>query len=396
MKNRFGLVVVLLLLVFVSQPSAQEADSWQSLFNGKNLDGWTPRGKTTWEVKDGVMIGTGGVGHIYADPVVTDCEVKGLFRVSENGNSGLYFRCNPPDDNPDGYPRGFEAQIDNHAKAHTGWLWKPGTPTGEAASLITSDNEWFAMRVQVIGDRIKIWVNDILMVDYNDEEYKKGYIAIQGHNPGMTIEAKELYYKDLSEKMSFGTYYEQKKTLFESLPNTKDEIIFLGNSITDGCEWSELFGDLRIKNRGISGDITDGVLNRLEEVTDGKPAKVFIMIGVNDLARGKSVDYITRNYRTILERIQKDSPKTKIFIESVLPVNPASGRFSNHANKSEEIVLLNKWLEKLAQEFNATYIDLHKHFIDKDGYLDSKYSNEGLHLTAPGYLLWKSLVGKYI
>ncbi|QKZ15828.1 hypothetical protein HU175_19850 [Spirosoma sp. KUDC1026] len=80
------------------------------------------------------------------------------------------------------------------------------------------------------------------------------------------------------------TSYEQKRTLFESLPNTKKEIIFLGNSISDFGEWAELFDDPHVKNRGISGDLSFGVLARLGEVTASKPAKIFLLIGINDLA----------------------------------------------------------------------------------------------------------------
>ena len=180
-------------------PSAVQPE-WISLFNGENLDGWFVRGKATWEVKDSVLVGHGGMGHIYAEPILSDLEVKGMFRISEGGNSGLYVRCNQPKDNPDGFPRGYEAQIDNHSDAFTGWLWKPGTPTGEAKELITNDNEWFAMRVKAVGDHIQIWVNDQLVTDHHDSEYTTGHIAIQGHNEEQTVEAKELYYRDLGQK----------------------------------------------------------------------------------------------------------------------------------------------------------------------------------------------------
>ncbi len=176
------------------------AKGWISLFNGKNLDGWFIRGKAQWVVQDGILTGIDGMGHIYAEPVLTDCEIRGMFRVSENGNSGLYFRCNPPEDNPDGYPRGFEAQINNHGDAFTGWLWKPGTPTGEAKRLVTRDDKWFSMHVKAVGDFIQIWVNGQLMTEYNDAEYTKGHFSIQGHNPGMKIDARDLFYRDLSEK----------------------------------------------------------------------------------------------------------------------------------------------------------------------------------------------------
>ncbi len=173
---------------------------WISFFNGKDLSGLDVRGKAVWTVENGILKGDGGMGHIYGGPVLSDLEVKGTFRISENGNSGLYFRANPPQDNPDGYPRGYEAQIDNHSDAYTGWIWKPGTPSGKAKALVTKDNEWFTMKVMVVGDKIRVWVNGELLSELKDSEYTKGRFAIQGHNPGQIIEAKDLYYRVLSKK----------------------------------------------------------------------------------------------------------------------------------------------------------------------------------------------------
>ncbi|MBX3177468.1 MAG: DUF1080 domain-containing protein [Candidatus Hydrogenedentes bacterium] len=181
--------------------AAPEAE-WVSLFDGETLNGWTQRGAATWQVVDGVMTGTspGGQGHIYADPILKDLEVKGKFRISDQGggaNSGLYFRANPPEDNIDGYPRGYEAQICHNQDAYTGWLWKPGAPTGEATKLLTKDDEWFDMRVKAVGPLLQIWVNEELVMTYDDAEYTEGHFAIQCHNEGMTIEAKDLFYRDL-------------------------------------------------------------------------------------------------------------------------------------------------------------------------------------------------------
>ncbi|MDZ7606169.1 MAG: DUF1080 domain-containing protein [Cyclobacteriaceae bacterium] len=197
----YSLIVILVIASLLTGLTLK--NGWKSMFNGKNLDGWTIRGKAEWKVENGVLIGNGANGHIYASPELTDLEVKGTFRITDQGggsNSGFYFRCNPPADNPDGYPRGYEAQICHNQDAYTGWLWKPGTPTGKANKLITKDREWFTMRVKAVGSEINIWINDELVMTYEDNEYKKGYFAIQCHNPGMTIEAKELYYKDLSGK----------------------------------------------------------------------------------------------------------------------------------------------------------------------------------------------------
>jgi hypothetical protein len=201
MKREFFFLT--LIVVYVLLGGCSSEPRWQSLFNGKNLDGWTVRGKATWKVTNGVLNGEGENGHIYAAPELTDLEVKGKFRITSTGkdaNSGLYFRANPPEDNPDGYPRGYEAQICNSQEAHTGWLWKPGTPTGKATASLTKDGEWFDYRVKMVGSHIEFWINEQPVMTYDDDEYKKGYFAIQCHNPGMVIEAKDLYYRDLSKK----------------------------------------------------------------------------------------------------------------------------------------------------------------------------------------------------
>jgi len=109
---------------------------------------------------------------------------------------------------------------------------------------------------------------------------------------------------------SFPTFYQQRSSLFRVLPVTKNDIIFLGNSITNGNEWSELFGDQTIKNRGISGDVTAGVLNRLDEVTSRNPSKIFLLIGVNDLAAGRAPDSVAKNIFLIADRVHLESPGT--------------------------------------------------------------------------------------
>src|SRR5688500_7347332 len=76
----------------------------------------------------------------------------------------------------------------------------------------------------------------------------------------------------------FSTYYHQRVTHFKRLTDTRGDMVFIGNSITDGAEWSELFNDLDIKNRGISGDVSAGVLHRLKEEAQRKPAKVFLLL----------------------------------------------------------------------------------------------------------------------
>lgn len=200
MKNRFASLLMVGLLLIAGNCEAQK---WISLFNGKDLSGWTPHGKATWSVENGALVGVGGMGHIYTDVECTDFEVKGMFRITADAgsksNSGFYFRCNTPAKNIDGFPEGYEAQICHNQDAYTGWLWKPGTPTGKATELLTKDGEWFTYHIKMVGEHIEFWINEKSVMTYDDKEYKKGHFAIQGHNPGMKIEAKEMFYREVKK-----------------------------------------------------------------------------------------------------------------------------------------------------------------------------------------------------
>lgn len=194
----------------------------------------------------------------------------------------------------------------------------------------------------------------------------------------------------------FSTYYLQRVSHFKTLPKTKGDIIFLGNSITDGAEWSELFNDNKIKNRGISGDITAGVINRLDEIIKSKPAKIFLLIGTNDLARGISSDSIAKNIFIITSYIHQQTPSTKLYVQSILPVNDVYGKFPTHTNKGQQIKDLNEQLKGNANRNNYTYIDLNTFFSDENGNLKAGLTNDGLHLLGTGYALWKHLIYSYV
>ncbi|MES2331545.1 MAG: GDSL-type esterase/lipase family protein [Bacteroidota bacterium] len=179
---------------------------------------------------------------------------------------------------------------------------------------------------------------------------------------------------------------------FISYQHSSKDIVFLGNSITANVEWRELLGMENIKNRGISGDISYGILERLDEVINGKPAKVFILIGINDISRNVPDDRILDNYRKIITRIQAGSPATKIYFHTLMPVNNEFTQFKNHYNKDEHIAYVNSGLKKIAEETKITLINLHPVLMDANGKLDKKYTIDGLHINADGYKLWAALL----
>ena len=188
------------------------------------------------------------------------------------------------------------------------------------------------------------------------------------------------------------TYYEQKVTLFRLLPDTKGEIIFLGNSITDIGEWAEIWQNKKVRNRGISGDNTFGVLARLDEVTSAKPAKIFIMIGINDIAKETPDSVIITNYKKIINSIQTESSKTTIVVQSILPTNNDFTEFKKHQNKEEHIKFINKSLQEICVKEKIFFVDLYTVFLDDLGKLDKKYTNDGLHINGYGYMKWKEVL----
>ena len=197
----------------------------------------------------------------------------------------------------------------------------------------------------------------------------------------------------LAQQKNFSTFYYQRVSIFEKLPIHSSDIVFLGNSITNFGEWSELFNNIHVKNRGISGDRTEGVYARMDAILTGKPRKIFLMIGVNDLEHGASPDSTVNGIIRIVDIITSKSPKTTLYIQSILPVNDQFGKFPKHTDKGAAIIEINNKLKHLCKNRKLTYIDLYGSFKNKeDEKLNPKYTNDGLHLMGEGYQLWAGLI----
>lgn len=192
-------------------------------------------------------------------------------------------------------------------------------------------------------------------------------------------------------------YASNRDELFETLPKDSNAIVFLGDSHTSGFELAELFHSASIKNRGVSGDFTLGVLKRLKPVAACHARKIFIEIGINDIMMEIDKNTIFKNYITILETLKKESPRSEIYIQSILPVSNSTPLSRNYdpVKVNEEIKPLNAQLRAYAIQHKTNYIDLYAEF-ELNHWLNPKYTIDGVHLNGAGYLLWRDLLKPYI
>ena len=199
-----------------------------------------------------------------------------------------------------------------------------------------------------------------------------------------------LYHTEWTEN-----HYKERIKEFKEHPLTVGDIVFIGNSITEGGkDWGAKLGIDNAENRGISGDVTDGVLLRLGELIKYKPTSIFVMIGINDLSNLHyqkeipSPDYVVENLLKITALLHKELPKTPLFVQTLLPTA------RDFINKNVNIV--NKAMIKHQADGTYHLIDLNPHFAAEDGLMNPLFTYDGTHLNEDGYELWGSIIKPYI
>ncbi len=191
-------------------------------------------------------------------------------------------------------------------------------------------------------------------------------------------------------------YYARRATLFEELPIGKKDIVMLGNSLTDGGEFNELLNNRHVKNRGIVGDIVQGLIDRIDPIIKGQPKKLFILTGVNDISHDVSADSIARAMEKLIVMVKQGSPRTKIYLQSLLPFNNDVREWKLLKGRDHVVVEANAMLEQVARRQGVTWINLYPLFVDDQGRLRADLTNDGLHLMGKGYLIWRDAIKPYI
>ncbi len=152
-------------------------------------------------------------------------------------------------------------------------------------------------------------------------------------------------------------------------------------------------------NQSISGEKTQGLLNRLNYLDENEVEAVFLMIGINDLIWGKPDEEILANYTEIVLQLKRSHPDSQIVVQSILPHGGENSTWESRdkldALPSDRIVNMNEALQQIANENDAYYLDLYPIFVTGEGTLRDDLTTDGLHLNRQGYLVWRSAIALY-
>jgi len=192
---------LLVAAIFSGTIFAQKA---VSIFNGKDLTGWTINGTEKWYVEKGELICESGpdkaYGYLSTDKNYKDFDLTLEFKQEAEGNSGIFFRSSidgvkisgwqaevaPPDHSTGGIYESYGR----------GWLIKPAPEKDKYLKY----GEWNTYRLKVVGDEVTTWVNGHEMITLKDEKIGKGegFIALQIHDGGgIKVKWKNIKIKEL-------------------------------------------------------------------------------------------------------------------------------------------------------------------------------------------------------
>lgn len=191
--------------------------------------------------------------------------------------------------------------------------------------------------------------------------------------------------KDFQHSWDISTYI-LRVTQFGSLAAMNGGVAFVGDSLTDWARWSEMYPTLRVRNFGIAGDTTTGLKHRISQVIAAKPAKVFLLIGTNDVEFGLTPEQIVANIDSIIADMQSGIPGVKIYVQTLLPRQPEF---------DAKVRAVNVLIKPMADKRGVGFIDLYPLF-EANGRLDPKITADDIHLAGEGYARWRQALRPYL
>ncbi len=181
-------------------------------------------------------------------------------------------------------------------------------------------------------------------------------------------------------------YFRTRLEAFSRDPLGCGQVVMLGDSHTEMNDWDAAIpGDLPLRNRGIGGDTTEGLLTRLEEITLSQPEAVFLLIGTNDVWTETTPEMTVSAIARTVRVIRAKSPDTRIFVQTVFPMRVEYG-------PNDRIREINTLLKARSKTAKFKLLDPYALLVDTSGQLNAAYTDDGLHLNAAGNAVWSQLV----
>lgn len=199
-------------------------------------------------------------------------------------------------------------------------------------------------------------------------------------------------------------YYKRTAQFEQERPINSNDIVMLGDSLTEGGDWESYFAGwlpegISVVNRGIVGDDAPGIYDRLHQILPGNPKKIFLLVGVNDISHQITADSVLTDIEKVVHRIVEECPDTKLYIQSLLPYNFEKCRYKTMNRQDKTMIMrkVNSGLKKMARKYDLKYIYLFDHFTGHGTiHMDPQFTNDGLHINQAAYHIWANALKKYV
>lgn len=181
-------------------------------------------------------------------------------------------------------------------------------------------------------------------------------------------------------------YYENKLSLYRTQNDAFDDyevdVAFIGDSLTDGYDLARYYPQYITANRGIGGETTHGLLDRMQvSAYDLKPKVTVLLIGGNNL------DSMLNDYEALLIGMRDNLPKTKIVLVSLTAMG------GDWAHKNKTAAYNNAIIKRLADKYGFAFVDLFTPLLDEQsGEIRAAYTTDGAHLTPLGYEVFTNIL----